>query len=96
MRTVAIPRISNPGAVRREFEHRRAFRNTIKRRTRSEGRINHLKRSYGWGRIHLGINGARTWCGHGALAHNLDRVPQSEELMLSGATSCGWRQGAEL
>jgi IS5 family transposase len=73
--TVAIPRRSKPGAARREFEHRRAFREKIKWRTGSEGRINHLKRSYGWNRTHLtGIKGARTWCGHGVFAHNLVKI----------------------
>ena len=73
--TVAIPRMSNPGAARREFEHRRAFRAKIKWRTGSEGRINHPKRSYGWNRTHLtGIHGARTWCGHGIFAHNLVKL----------------------
>jgi transposase, IS5 family len=75
VRTVAIPRISKPGAARRQFEHRRAFRDKIKWRTGSEGRINHLKRNYGWNRTHLtGINGARTWCGHGVFAHNLVKI----------------------
>ncbi|HEX2402183.1 MAG TPA: ISNCY family transposase [Mycobacterium sp.] len=73
--TVAIPRRSKPGAARREFEHRRAFRNKIKWRTGSEGRINHLKRSYGWNRTELtGIDGARIWCGHGVFAHNLVKI----------------------
>ena len=73
--TVAIPRMSNPGAARREFEHRRAFRAKIKWRTGSEGRINHPKRSYGWNRTHLtGIHDARTWCGHGIFAHNLVKL----------------------
>jgi IS5 family transposase len=72
---VAIPRTSKPSASRREFEHRRAFRDKIKWRTGSEGRINHLKRSYGWNRTHLtGIDGARTWCGHGVFAHNLVKI----------------------
>jgi transposase, IS5 family len=75
VRAVAIPRMSNPGAVRRKFEHRRAFRDKIKWRTGSEGRINHLKRSYGWNRTELtGIDGARTWCGHGVFAHNLVKI----------------------
>ena len=75
VRTVAIPRMSNPGAARRQFEHRRAFREKVKWRTGSEGRINHLKRSYGWNRTHLtGINGARTRCGHGVFAHNLVKI----------------------
>jgi IS5 family transposase len=75
VRSVAIPRMSKPSAVRREFEHRRAFRDKVKWRTGSEGRINHVKRSYGWNRTELtGINGARTWCGHGVFAHNLVKI----------------------
>jgi transposase, IS5 family len=73
--SVAIPRATKPGAARSEFEHRRAFRDKIKWRTGCEGRINHLKRSYGWNRTHLtGLNGARTWCGHGVFAHNLVKI----------------------
>jgi IS5 family transposase len=75
VRSVAIPRKSKPGATRREFEHRRAFREKVKWRTGSEGRINHIKRSYGWNRTELtGIDGARTWCGHGVFAHNLVKI----------------------
>jgi transposase, IS5 family len=75
VRSVAIPRTSKPSAARREFEHRRAFREKVKWRTGSEGRINHIKRSYGWNRTELtGINGARTWCGHGVFAHNLVKI----------------------
>jgi transposase, IS5 family len=75
VRSVAIPRKSKPGAARREFEHRRAFRDKVKWRTGSEGRINHIKRSYGWNRTELtSIQGARTWCGHGVLAHNLVKI----------------------
>ena len=75
VRSVAIPRMSKPSAARREFEHRRAFREKVKWRTGSEGRINHMKRSYGWNRTELtGINGARTWCGHGVFAHNLVKI----------------------
>jgi IS5 family transposase len=75
VRSVAIPRSSNPGAARRAFEHRRAFRDKVKWRTGSEGRINHLKRSYGWNRTELtGLTGARTWCGHGVFAHNLVKI----------------------
>ena len=75
VRAVAIPRRSKPGAARREFEHRRAFRDKVKWRTGSEGRINHIKRSYGWNRTELtGIHGARTWCGHGVFAHNLVKI----------------------
>lgn len=75
VRHVAIPRASRPGASRREFEHRKAFRAKIKWRTGCEGRINHLKRSYRWNRTELTtLNGARTWCGHGVFAHNLVKV----------------------
>src|SRR6476619_1094811 len=75
VRNVAIPRASKPGAARREFEHRRAFRDKVKWRTGSEGRIDHLKRSYGCNRTELtGITGARTWCGHGVFAHNLVKI----------------------
>ena len=75
VRSVAIPRKSKPSAARRELEHRRAFRDKIKWRTGSEGRINHIKRSYGWNRTELtGIGGARSWCGHGVFAHNLVKI----------------------
>ncbi|WP_139807411.1 transposase, partial [Mycobacterium avium] len=75
VRSVAIPRASKPSAARREFEHRRAFREKVKWRTGAEGRINHIKRSYGWNRTELtGINGARTWCAHGVFAHNLVKI----------------------
>jgi IS5 family transposase len=75
VRTVAIPRKSKPTAARRELEHRRAFREKVKWRTGSEGRINHMKRSYGWNRTELtGLHGARTWCGHGVFAHNLVKI----------------------
>jgi hypothetical protein len=47
----------------------------LRPRTGAEGRINHIKRSYGWNRTELtGINGVRTWCGHGVFAHNLVKV----------------------
>ncbi len=65
----------NQQRARREFEHRRAFRDKIKWRTGSEGRINHIKRNYGWNRTELtSITGARTWCGHGVFAHNLVKI----------------------
>jgi IS5 family transposase len=75
VRRVAIPRANRPGADRRELEHRKAFRAKIKWRTGCEGRINHLKRSYGWNRTELTtLTGARTWCGHGVFAHNLVKI----------------------
>jgi transposase, IS5 family len=75
VRRVAIPRASKPSAARREFEHRKAFRTKVKWRTGCEGRINHLKRGYGWNRTELTtLTGARTWCGHGVFAHNLVKI----------------------
>lgn len=75
VRSVAIPRASKPTTARREFEHRKAFRDKVKWRTGCEGRINHLKRSYGWNRTELTtLAGARTWCGHGVFAHNLVKI----------------------
>ena len=44
----------------------------MKWRTGSEGRISHRKHRYGWDCTLMdGIDGARIWCGHGVLAHNL-------------------------
>jgi IS5 family transposase len=80
VRHVAIPRKSKPTAARRELEHRRAFREKVKWRTGCEGRINHIKRSYGWDRTELvGIEGARIWCGHGVFAHNLVKIAALSE-----------------
>jgi IS5 family transposase len=74
VRSVAIPRrsiaITNTGEP---SAHK------IKWRIVSEGRINHLKRSYGWNRTELtGIDGARTWCGHGVVAHDLVKIAPSQ------------------
>ena len=75
VRTVAIPRKGHPGPARHATEHRRSFRNLVKWRTGCEGRIAHLKRRSGWDRTMLdGLTGARIWCGHGVLAHNLTKI----------------------
>jgi IS5 family transposase len=75
VRTVVIPRRGKPTAARRTLEHRPAFRRTIKWRTGSEGRISTLKRQYGWDRTRIdSTEGARTWAGHGVLAHNLVKI----------------------
>ncbi len=74
-RQVVIPRKGKPGKARQAAEHRPAFRRTVKWRTGSEGRISTLKRGYGWDRTRLdGTEGARTWTGHGILAHNLVKI----------------------
>jgi IS5 family transposase len=72
---VAIPRKGTPSAARQAHEHTRSFRRLVKWRTGAEGRISHLKHRYGWDRTLMdGIDGARIWCGHGVLAHNLVKV----------------------
>ncbi|NKE24835.1 transposase, partial [Mycobacterium tuberculosis] len=72
VKNVLIPRKGKPSQDRRAEEHRKAFRRTIKWRTGCEGRISHLKRGYGWDRGRIGgLEGTRTWVGHGVFAHNL-------------------------
>src|SRR5450759_109758 len=73
--TVVIPRKGKPGKARQAAEHRPAFRRTVEWRTGSEARISTPKRGYGWDRTRLdGTEGARTWTGHGSLAHNLVKI----------------------
>jgi IS5 family transposase len=75
VKTVAIPRKGKTTPARRRLEHNPWFRELVKWRTGCEGRISHLKHRYGWHRTRLdGLAGARTWCGHGILAHNLTKI----------------------
>jgi IS5 family transposase len=75
VRTVALPRKGRPSAARREVEQRESFRRLVKWRTGSEGRISCLKRDFGWARTRIdGLDGARTWCGHGVFNHNLVKI----------------------
>lgn len=75
VKRVAIPRKGQPSRARQAHEHTRGFRRLVKWRTGSEGRISHLKHRYGWDRTLMdGIDGARIWCGHGVLAHNLVKI----------------------
>lgn len=54
---------------------RRTRRRRANFRVEAEGRISHLKRSYGVGRSRLkGKVGARIWAGWSALAYDLDTV----------------------
>ena len=72
---VVIPRKGRPTKARQAHERRRSFRQNVKWRTGCEGRISHLKRSYGWDRTMLDTTeGARTWTGHGVFAHNLTKI----------------------
>jgi transposase, IS5 family len=75
VRTVALPRKGRPSVARREVEQQRSFRRLVKWRTGSEGRISCLKRDFGWARTRMdGLEGARTWCGHGVFNHNLVKI----------------------
>jgi IS5 family transposase len=75
IRNVVIPRKGRPTKARQAHERRRGFRQTVKWRTGCEGRISHLKRSYGWDRTMIDTTeGARTWIGHGVFAHNLTKI----------------------
>ena len=75
VRHVVLPRKGRPNATRREIEHRPAFRKQVKWRTGCEGRISCAKRDFGLARTRIdGIDGARTWCGHGIFAHNLVKI----------------------
>jgi IS5 family transposase len=72
---VAIPRRGRAGPARQAVERRRGFRRLVKWRTGCEGRISCLKHRYGWDRTRIdGLQGARIWCGHGVLAHNLVKI----------------------
>ncbi len=88
---VAIPRRGRPGSQRQQVEFSPSFRKLIKWRTGSEGRIAHLKRSWGWERTMLdGIDGARTWCGWGVLAHNATKIAVliEEQEIKAGPSPC--------
>jgi IS5 family transposase len=75
VRNVVIPRKGRPNKTRHNMEQQRRFRQTVKWRTGCEGRISHLKRSYGWDRTMIDTTeGARTWIGHGVFAHNLTKI----------------------
>jgi len=77
VQTVAIPRKGKPGKTRQHIEHSPGFRDLIKWRTGSEGRISYLKRRYGWNRTLVnGRHRTATWCGYGILAHNLVKITQ--------------------
>jgi IS5 family transposase len=75
VRYVVLPTKGRPNAERRRVENRRAFRKMVRWRTGCEGRISCAKRDFGLNRTRLdGLDGARTWCGHGVFAHNLVKI----------------------
>lgn len=62
-------------AGRQQPGSRRTQRRLAKYRTGAEGRISHLKRSYGLRRSRLkGKAGAHTWSARAILAYNLDTL----------------------
>jgi transposase, IS5 family len=75
VRHVVLPRKGKPNAQRREIQNRRGFRKMVRWRTGSEGRISCAKRDFGLARTRIdGLDGARTWCGHGIFNHNLIKI----------------------
>lgn len=75
VRYVVLPTKGKPNAARRQLEHRRAFTAMVRWRTGCEGRISCAKRDFGLARTRMdGLEGARTWCGHGIFAHNLVKI----------------------
>jgi transposase, IS5 family len=75
VRHVVLPRKGKPNTARRAVEQRRAFKKMVRWRTGCEGRISSAKRDYGLARTRQdGIEGARTWCGHGIFTHNLVKI----------------------
>jgi len=72
---VVIPRKGRPSQQRHALEQQRPFRRHVRWRTGAEGRISCLKRDYGCRRTRMDtLAGARTWTGHGILAHNLVKI----------------------
>jgi IS5 family transposase len=75
VKTVVIPRRGRVAGERQKLQISKGFLKLVKWRTGSEGRISHLKHSWGWDRTRIdGIVGARTWCGWGVLAHNATKI----------------------
>jgi IS5 family transposase len=75
VRAVALPTKGKPNTARRIVESEPEFQDLVRWRTGCEGRISCLKRDFGWNRTRIdGIEGARTWCGHGVFNHNLVKI----------------------
>ena len=76
VREVVLPTKGKPTAARRAVENKEAFQELVRWRTGSEGRISCLKRDFGWNRTRIdGLEGAKTWCGHGVFNHSLVNTP---------------------
>jgi IS5 family transposase len=85
VKKVVIPRKGKLSQARKRVESARGFRNLVKWRTGSEGRIAVLKHRFGWGRSLMdGTHGAATWCAWGIFAHNSLKL--SHLAAIKGAT----------
>ncbi len=72
---VVLPTKGRPSASRRAVENQPGFQELVRWRTGCEGRISCLKRDFGWSRTRMdGLEGAKTWCGHGVFNHNLVKI----------------------
>jgi IS5 family transposase len=72
---IVLPTKGKPSAARRAHEKQASFQRLVRWRTGSEGRISCLKRDFGWDRTRIdGLQGTRTWCGHGVFNHNLIKI----------------------
>jgi IS5 family transposase len=72
---VVLPTKGKPSAPRRTVESQPEFQDLVRWRTGCEGRISCLKRDFGWSRTRMdGLEGVRTWCGHGVFNHNLVKI----------------------
>jgi IS5 family transposase len=90
VRRVVIPRKGRVSGERHKLQCSKGFLRLVKWRTGSEGRISHLKRSWGWNRTRIdGIDGARTWCGWGVLAHNATKIALLIEERTTSQTASG-------
>jgi IS5 family transposase len=75
VKEVALPTKGRPTAKRQAVESTADFQELVRWRTGCEGRISCLKRDFGWNRSCIdGLEGARTWCGHGVFNHNLVKI----------------------
>ena len=69
------PRPGTPTTKRRDEIATPEFRELVDGEPEPRAASPCLKRQHGWARTHLtGIEGARTWCAHGVLAHNLTKI----------------------
>ncbi len=72
---IVLPSRGRANAAPRILEDHPDFQDLVSWRTGCEGRISCLKRDFGWSRTRMdGIEGARTWCGHGVFNHNLVKI----------------------